>query len=229
MRVRAVDGEGVPHRPRLDQGEGLVHFRRGEVAQVHIHHAIEPARRVKTQGKVHGLDQLVFFQPHLGLEQVAPVPERKFHFVAIAEHLRRGQRVQDLRFREAAQMGQCVGHQLAFDAQLLGIADVLPFAAAAHTEVGTGRRDPGGRWRGHLDEAGLEIILFDFEDGRAHTVPHRRRSLHKNRQPFRQSPETLLPIRGVGDVQFNNLILREHIVQTLKFLKTSLPASPATT
>ena len=59
--VRIIGGQWkrtrlpVAQRPGFHKSKSLVHFRGGDVAEIHIHHAVEAAGGVEAEGEVGGL------------------------------------------------------------------------------------------------------------------------------------------------------------------------------
>ena len=79
--------------------------------------------------------------------------------------------------------------------------------------MGTSRLRARNRRRYNTNQSRLEIVFFDLGDRGFDTVTDGDKALNENAQTIRQPAETFILVRGVDDVDFNQLTLLKQLCQ----------------
>ena len=205
MRARVVERGAARVEERLRQLQRGVHLVGRDVAAVDVDDLLEAARRVETEREVRGLHRI----RQLLRQQEAAVAEGEVDLVAVAERQGRGQGGVHRRVGKPAEPLQRVGDELALEAELRGVIDVLPLAAAADAEVRAARRDARRGRPQHRGEAGLEVVRLELRDLRADAVADGDHALDEHGEPVVEAAEALGRLGEVADVQLDGLAAAE--------------------
>ncbi len=148
-----VGGQPELARPPLEGAADVVRRVRGDVAVVDRDQAVPAAEPVVAEPR-----------------PVRALRPRVLDLVAVAvEALGRDHRL-GLDPLEAADALKRIGHLGVLVAQLLGVVEVLPGAAAANAEVGAARLDPAGPGLEQLDGLGLGVAALELRHPGADAV-----------------------------------------------------------
>ena len=125
-RIAVFEAEALGFEPDGVRRIGL------QPAGADVEHLVEHVRDMEPHGR-RSVERRTAL--HLLACQPAAVSKGEFQFVAVEARRRRTQAGGDLRELDLPDPGQLVTHLRRFEAQLLLIGQVLPFAAPAHAEV----------------------------------------------------------------------------------------------